>query len=239
MAVTTQRHRAASRRLATSTNLTTKALLLILITLLSIQISLAAAACGSCLLSLSVAGNGASRGISRGHSNHYSLSHVQSKGSASTGAPFLGLIAARMIATNALVSKGLRWCQLSAFAADSNDADGDSASSGLFDEDGSVVVESPADRGVPETNDSDGGGTTSASMVAAIGFYKNFISPLLPPACRFVPTCSQYGVQAIKEFGPGKGSLLTTWRLMRCSPLGGKGYDPPRWPPVPYNYASY
>jgi hypothetical protein len=71
---------------------------------------------------------------------------------------------------------------------------------------------------------------TSAMMIGTIGFYKNFISPLLPPACRFVPTCSQYGVQAIKEFGPTKGVVLISWRLLRCSPIGGKGYDPPKWP---------
>mmetsp|Transcript_19589 Transcript_19589/g.24001 ORF Transcript_19589/g.24001 Transcript_19589/m.24001 type:complete len:255 (-) Transcript_19589:126-890(-) len=79
----------------------------------------------------------------------------------------------------------------------------------------------------------------SFSMVASIGFYKKIISPLLPPACRFLPTCSQYGVGAIEEFGPGKGAILTTWRLLRCSPVGGRGYDPPKWPPVVYNYGSY
>jgi uncharacterized protein len=79
----------------------------------------------------------------------------------------------------------------------------------------------------------------SALMVGAIGFYKGWISPLLPPACRFVPTCSQYGVQAIQDFGPGKGSILIAWRLLRCSPIGGKGYDPPKWPPVSYTYSSY
>mmetsp|Transcript_270 Transcript_270/g.365 ORF Transcript_270/g.365 Transcript_270/m.365 type:complete len:219 (+) Transcript_270:79-735(+) len=79
----------------------------------------------------------------------------------------------------------------------------------------------------------------SASMVGTIGFYKNFISPLLPPACRFLPTCSQYGVQAIEEFGPSKGVALIAWRLLRCSPFGGRGYDPPKWPPVSYTYGSY
>jgi hypothetical protein len=78
----------------------------------------------------------------------------------------------------------------------------------------------------------------SSAMIATIGVYKNFISPLLPPACRFVPTCSQYGVQAIKEFGPSKGVILTSWRLLRCTPFGGKGYDPPKWPPVSYTYSS-
>lgn len=79
----------------------------------------------------------------------------------------------------------------------------------------------------------------SGSMIMAIGFYKEWISPLLPPACRFLPTCSQYGVQAIKEFGPNKGLILTAWRLARCSPFGGRGYDPPQWPPVAYTYGSY
>jgi putative membrane protein insertion efficiency factor len=55
----------------------------------------------------------------------------------------------------------------------------------------------------------------SVGMVGAIGVYKNFISPLLPPACRFLPTCSQYGVQTIEEFGPEKGVALIAWRLLR------------------------
>lgn len=83
------------------------------------------------------------------------------------------------------------------------------------------------------------GSATSMIMIASIGFYKDWISPLLPPACRFVPTCSQYGVQAIQTYGPWKGFLLIIWRLLRCSPVGGKGYDPPRWPPVPFTHSSY
>ena len=81
--------------------------------------------------------------------------------------------------------------------------------------------------------------STSAIMIGTIGIYKNFISPLLPPACRFLPTCSTYGVQAIEQYGPIKGCILIAWRLVRCSPIGGKGYDPPIWPPVPYTYSSY
>jgi putative membrane protein insertion efficiency factor len=106
-------------------------------------------------------------------------------------------------------------------ATDEDDAD---------DEDG---VDSPKDK---ETKTSQ---PMSTAMIASIGVYKNFISPLLPPACRFLPTCSQYGVQAITEFGPSKGGILTAWRLLRCSPVGGKGYDPPKWPPVKYTYSSY
>ena len=89
------------------------------------------------------------------------------------------------------------------------------------------------------TNNSSGSEVMSSSMIMAIGFYKKVISPLLPPACRFLPTCSQYGVQAIEKYGPQKGLILTAWRLARCSPLGGKGYDPPVWPPVSYTYGSY
>ncbi|CAJ1942084.1 unnamed protein product [Cylindrotheca closterium] len=90
-----------------------------------------------------------------------------------------------------------------------------------------------------EEEDNDSKLPMTAAMVGTIGIYKNYISPLLPPACRFLPTCSQYGVQAIEEFGPTKGCVLTAWRLLRCSPFGGRGYDPPKWPPVPYNYGSY
>ena len=99
-------------------------------------------------------------------------------------------------------------------------------------------VEETYDDNVSKGNSSQKKNVT-AGMVGMIGIYKNFISPLLPPACRFLPTCSQYGVQAIEEFGPTKGSILTAWRLLRCSPFGGKGYDPPRWPPVSYTYSSY
>lgn len=97
-------------------------------------------------------------------------------------------------------------------------------------------VDATEDSDVPSIAPED---VSSGAMIGAIGFYKNWISPLLPPACRFLPTCSQYGVQAIEMFGPSKGAILTAWRLMRCTPLGGKGYDPPRWPPVAYNYGSY
>jgi putative membrane protein insertion efficiency factor len=101
------------------------------------------------------------------------------------------------------------------------------------DDDG---VDSPKDAKTKASSDKGG---MSTAMIATIGVYKNFISPLLPPACRFLPTCSQYGVQAITEFGPCKGSILTAWRLLRCSPVGGKGYDPPKWPPVSYTYSSW
>lgn len=63
-------------------------------------------------------------------------------------------------------------------------------------------------------------------FVALIKFYKAAISPLLPSACRFVPTCSQYGLESFQKHGPIKGFYLTARRLLRCHPLGGSGYDP-------------
>ncbi|KAM0836407.1 hypothetical protein ACQ4PT_062349 [Festuca glaucescens] len=70
------------------------------------------------------------------------------------------------------------------------------------------------------------GVTVALSMLK---FYKREISPLLPSSCRYVPTCSEYSMQAYKRYGVGKGTILTAWRLCRCNPLGGQGYDPPMW----------
>ena len=56
--------------------------------------------------------------------------------------------------------------------------------------------------------------------------YKRFLSPLLPPACRFVPTCSEYAAEAIGKHGIVKGSALALWRLLRCNPLCRGGYAP-------------
>ena len=66
----------------------------------------------------------------------------------------------------------------------------------------------------------------SSILLLLIQFYQHNISPLLPPACRFVPTCSQYAIEAIQKYGPFKGSWLTIKRLLRCNPWGGSGYDP-------------
>lgn len=52
------------------------------------------------------------------------------------------------------------------------------------------------------------------------------ISPYLPSTCRYQPTCSQYGIEAIRKHGPFKGSWLTFKRILSCNPWGGSGYDP-------------
>ena len=59
-----------------------------------------------------------------------------------------------------------------------------------------------------------------------IRFYQLAISPYTPPSCRYIPTCSQYGYEAIIKHGLIKGGLLTAWRLLRCNPLSKGGIDP-------------
>lgn len=63
-------------------------------------------------------------------------------------------------------------------------------------------------------------------LIAPIRFYQRYISPLTPPACRFTPTCSQYAIEALRKHGPIKGLALAIWRILRCNPWGGSGYDP-------------
>ena len=56
--------------------------------------------------------------------------------------------------------------------------------------------------------------------------YKAIVSPLFPPACRYVPTCSEYGMEAVERFGVLRGGLLALGRLLRCHPFVKGGYDP-------------
>ncbi|MBQ8648028.1 MAG: membrane protein insertion efficiency factor YidD [Oscillospiraceae bacterium] len=59
-----------------------------------------------------------------------------------------------------------------------------------------------------------------------IRFYQICISPMLGKNCRFHPTCSQYAIEALTTHGAVKGLLLAVWRILRCNPWGGQGYDP-------------
>lgn len=63
-------------------------------------------------------------------------------------------------------------------------------------------------------------------MIVLIRGYQLMLSPILPSACRYTPTCSQYGLEAIKKYGPFKGGYLTVRRILRCNPWGGHGHDP-------------
>lgn len=63
-------------------------------------------------------------------------------------------------------------------------------------------------------------------MNALLSFYKRLISPLLPAACRYVPTCSEYAAEAVARHGAIHGIALSMWRILRCNPLARGGYDP-------------
>jgi len=63
-------------------------------------------------------------------------------------------------------------------------------------------------------------------LLALIKFYKSSISPHTKSHCKYYPTCSQYGLEAIERFGALKGTALTIWRILRCNPFSKGGYDP-------------
>lgn len=63
-------------------------------------------------------------------------------------------------------------------------------------------------------------------LIGLIRGYKILISPLLPPACRFQPTCSEYGMEAIERFGIFRGGWMAIMRVLRCHPFHPGGYDP-------------
>jgi uncharacterized protein len=73
----------------------------------------------------------------------------------------------------------------------------------------------------------------SKILILPIKIYQKIISPLLPPKCRYQPTCSTYMIQALDEWGPFKGLYLGIRRIGRCHPWGGMGFDP-----VPKNNAK-
>lgn len=56
--------------------------------------------------------------------------------------------------------------------------------------------------------------------------YQRGISPLLPPSCRFVPSCSEYGYQAVEKYGIIRGGAMAVWRVLRCNPFNKGGFDP-------------
>ena len=66
----------------------------------------------------------------------------------------------------------------------------------------------------------------SKIFIGIIKFYQNFFAYFLGGSCRFTPSCSNYGIEAIKEHGALSGSWLTVKRICRCQPFGGSGYDP-------------
>ena len=63
-------------------------------------------------------------------------------------------------------------------------------------------------------------------LIALVRFYRAAISPSRRPCCRFVPTCSQYALEALEKYGALKGGWLTLRRILRCNPFHKGGYDP-------------
>jgi uncharacterized protein len=66
----------------------------------------------------------------------------------------------------------------------------------------------------------------SAILLFVLHLYKRLISPFFLPACRYVPTCSEYAAEAIERNGAIRGSLMAAWRLLRCHPFVKGGFDP-------------
>ena len=63
-------------------------------------------------------------------------------------------------------------------------------------------------------------------FIAIIKLYRLTLSKILPPCCRYYPSCSEYGLTAVRQFGAVKGGYLALWRIIRCNPFGRGGYDP-------------
>lgn len=63
-------------------------------------------------------------------------------------------------------------------------------------------------------------------LILMIRFYQRYISPMKGTKCPYIPTCSQYGLEAIEKYGAVKGSILAAWRILRCNPFSKGGYDP-------------
>lgn len=66
----------------------------------------------------------------------------------------------------------------------------------------------------------------SSLATAPIRAYQRVVSPLLPPRCKYEPSCSNYAAQALQEYGILRGLVLAGWRLLRCNPWSHGGYDP-------------
>ena len=70
-------------------------------------------------------------------------------------------------------------------------------------------------------------GWASALLICGVRGYQLLIRPVLPPLCRFHPSCSEYAIEAIRRYGPLRGTARGAWRICRCGPWTRGGYDPP------------
>jgi putative membrane protein insertion efficiency factor len=67
----------------------------------------------------------------------------------------------------------------------------------------------------------------AACLITMVRGYQVLLRPILPAVCRFEPSCSEYFIQAVRKYGPLRGACKGAWRICRCNPFGGSGYDPP------------
>ncbi len=63
-------------------------------------------------------------------------------------------------------------------------------------------------------------------LIRMIQFYQKYLSPMKSTKCPYIPSCSQYGLEAVEKYGALKGSILAAWRILRCNPFSKGGYDP-------------
>ena len=63
-------------------------------------------------------------------------------------------------------------------------------------------------------------------LIAMIMFYRKYLSPLKHTKCTYIPTCSEYGLEAVQKYGALKGGLMALWRILRCNPFSHGGFDP-------------
>ena len=63
-------------------------------------------------------------------------------------------------------------------------------------------------------------------MILLIKFYRRYISPMSQPRCKYLPTCSQYAIEAIEKYGAIRGGIMSFWRILRCNPFSKGGFDP-------------
>ncbi|WP_075845119.1 membrane protein insertion efficiency factor YidD [Dietzia timorensis] len=75
-------------------------------------------------------------------------------------------------------------------------------------------------------DDTGRGSLLSRGLTLIVVFYREAVSPLFPPSCRFEPTCSEYALEALKVHGALRGSGLIMWRILRCAPWSKGGWDP-------------
>ncbi|MEE1169912.1 MAG: membrane protein insertion efficiency factor YidD [Anaerovoracaceae bacterium] len=64
------------------------------------------------------------------------------------------------------------------------------------------------------------------AMIRSIRMYQRYLSPLKRTKCPYIPSCSQYGLEAVEKYGAVKGGAMAAWRILRCNPFSSGGYDP-------------